>query len=209
MKKILLMVSTGIVLVLLYGCGSKTYNDENTLSSQKKERDIHSSQFTEQSSLNTTEDDSSSKVITENSVESKSSDSIVTLSEYNDSEIEYARVWLALGPNQDIDELDVLNIPTGTLINPYDKTSAVYPKDTIHLSGSRLVDGSVTYSSNGDGTITKYDVPHRWEQTPVVDLEKDEMKNLTQSLIDEGKIISIEPGDSEKIIKLIGIEFIH
>ena len=83
--------------------------------------------------------------------------------DYSPLQIEYARVWLQLGENQQIDELNVRRIPAGTLVNPDDHTSARYPKDVTQLAGSRLVDGSVTYSSNGDGTIQVYNVPLRWE----------------------------------------------
>src|SRR5690606_31259373 len=72
------------------------------------------------------------------------------LDEYSHEQIEYARVWLQLGPNPDIDELNVLHIPAGTPLNPDDETSANYPEDVIQLAGSRLIDGSVTYSGNGD-----------------------------------------------------------
>ncbi len=85
------------------------------------------------------------------------------LSEYSSEEIEYARVWLQLGPNQEVDELNVRYIPAGEPINPDDDTSANYPEDVIQLAGSRLVDGAVTYSGNGDGTINVYNVPLRWE----------------------------------------------
>ncbi|API92415.1 hypothetical protein KM914_11270 [Virgibacillus pantothenticus] len=66
--------------------------------------------------------------------------------------MEYARVWLQLGEIKDVDELNVRHIPAGTPLNPDDETSVNYPEDVIQLAGSRLVDGSVTYSSNGDGT---------------------------------------------------------
>ncbi|SES18263.1 hypothetical protein SAMN04487944_12241 [Gracilibacillus ureilyticus] len=74
------------------------------------------------------------------------------LSEYSSEQIEYARVWLQLGPNQEIDELNVWHIEAGEPLNPTDEKSAAYPEDVIQLAGSRLVDGSVTYSGNGDGT---------------------------------------------------------
>lgn len=55
----------------------------------------------------------------------------------------------------------VRHIPAGEPINHNDDTSANYSEDVIQLSGSRLVDGSVTYSGNGDGTINVYNVPLR------------------------------------------------
>lgn len=85
------------------------------------------------------------------------------LSRCSNEQIEYARVWLQLGPNQAIDELNVRHIPAGEPINPNDDTSANYPEDVIQLAGSRLVDGSVTYSGNGNDTVNVYNVPLRWD----------------------------------------------
>ncbi|RSU06258.1 hypothetical protein CBF30_10565 [Vagococcus entomophilus] len=131
------------------------------------------------------------------------------LSPYTDEQIEYASVWLSLGVNQQIDELNVLRIPAGTLINPNDTSSAVYPVNTIQLCGSRLIDASVTYSRNNDGTITVYNVPQRWEANLPEGLDKNYMKQYTQSLIDNGQIKRVEMGAPENIIKLINIQIIH
>ncbi|WP_026703211.1 hypothetical protein [Salibacterium aidingense] len=57
----------------------------------------------------------------------------------------------------------VEHISTGEPLHADDETSIDYPEDVIQLSGSRLVDGSVTYSSNGNGTINEYNIPKRWD----------------------------------------------
>lgn len=59
-----------------------------------------------------------------------------------------------LGPNQDIDELYITHINAGEPINPNDETSANYPEDVVHLSGSRLVDGSVLIVVTGMEQLT-------------------------------------------------------
>lgn len=119
------------------------------------------------------------------------------LSQYSNEEIEYARVWLQLGPNQDIDELNVRHIPAGEPINPHDDTSADYPEDVIQLAGSRLVDGSVTYSGNGDGTITVYNVPLRWDGNyPAGEV-------FYLDILANTKLVSIDPNEDEKVIALI------
>ncbi|MGD7008798.1 hypothetical protein [Metabacillus sp. 84] len=119
------------------------------------------------------------------------------LADYSSEEVEYARVWLQLGPNQEIDELNVRLIPAGTPLNPDDETSAGYPEDVIQLAGSRLVDGSVTYSGNGDGTVNVYNVPLRWDgQYPAGE-------QFYQDLISNTKTVSIGTGNDEAIVKLI------
>ncbi|MGM0837250.1 MAG: hypothetical protein ACQEV7_13925 [Bacillota bacterium] len=131
------------------------------------------------------------------------------LSGYTAKQIEYARVWLLLGPNQEIDELNAHRIPASTPINPNDDTSALYPEDVIQLAGSRLVDGSVTYSGNGDGTINVYNVPLRWETNVPDDLPENYMRELTEEIIENTELVYVDPGDDEKIIELIKLLKIH
>ncbi|WP_404819695.1 hypothetical protein [Sutcliffiella horikoshii] len=132
-----------------------------------------------------------------------------TLSHFSSQQIEYARVWLLLGPNQEIDELNVRIIPTGQPVNPLDETSATYPEEVIQLAGSRLVDGSVTYSGNGDGTINVYNVPLRFEQNVPKDLDKNYMRKLTESMIENTELVYVDPGQEEEIIKLIKLQKIQ
>lgn len=116
--------------------------------------------------------------------------------DYSPLQIEYARIWLQLGENQQIDELNVRRIPAGALVNPDDHTSARYPEDVTQLAGSRLIDGSVTYSSNGDGTIQVYNVPLRWESRE--DTDQGVMKEVTEEMIRHTKKVSVDTGDNEK-----------
>lgn len=129
------------------------------------------------------------------------------LAAYSSEKIEYARVWLQLGSNQEIDELNVRHISAGELINPNDDTSASYPEDVIQLAGSRLVDGSVTYHGNGDGTIHVYNVPLRWDSAD--DLDQGVMREVTENIIKNIKKVYVDPGDNEKIKRLIDIMVIH
>lgn len=131
------------------------------------------------------------------------------LSEFSNDEIEYARIWLMLGVNQNVDELNATKISAGSQINPNDETSTLYPEDVIQLAGSRLIDGSVTYSSNGDGTINVYDIPLRWENHVPEDLDKNYMQDLTQDIMDNTETIYVDPGKDQKIIGLIEIINIH
>ena len=129
------------------------------------------------------------------------------LSGYDSKHIEYARVWLQLGPNQDIDSLVVRHIKAGEPVNPEDETSVGYAEDIIQLSGTRLVDGSVTYSSNGNGTVDVYNVPLRWDGgAPVKD---DYMKTYTQNVIDHPELVQVLIGKNEELINLIKKLEIH
>lgn len=129
------------------------------------------------------------------------------LAAYPSERIEYARVWLQLGANQEIDELNVRHISAGEPINPNDDTSASYPEDVIQLAGSRLVDGSITYSGNGDGTINVYNVPLRWDSAH--HLDQGVMREVTENIIKNTKKVYVDTGDDEKVKQLIDMMSIH
>ncbi|GIN21638.1 hypothetical protein [Siminovitchia fordii] len=196
-------VALFVFVPLLVGCSdgkneeSKTVPSEN-VSVSKSEKELDDM---EEGNLTDKKIDESESTHTYNIEEEDA------LSEYSSQEIEYARVWLQLGPNQEVDELNVSYIPAGEPINPDDDTSASYPEDVIQLAGSRLVDGAVTYSGNGDGTINVYNVPLRWESP--ADVDNDFMKEYTEGILENTELVSIEPGDNEKIVELIGMLNVH
>lgn len=218
-----------LLVLLLVGCtGGKEEksNNDSALQSEKKNNETEdSNQITKDESEATTGSEASgTKNSNENaSTESSTDESKETslegqkneansekdnvLAEYSSEKIEYARVWLQLGANQEIDELNVRHISAGEPINPNDDTSAGYPEDVIQLAGSRLVDGSVTYSGNGDGTIKVYNVPLRWDSSD--DLSKGVMREVTEDIIKNAKTVYVDTGDSEKIKRLIDIMAIH
>lgn len=130
------------------------------------------------------------------------------LAEYSSEEIEYARVWLQLGPNQQIDGLYVRHIPAGTTLEPDHFPIVSYPEDVVQLSGSRIVDGSVTYSSNGDGTINVYNVPlpGRWyggSPTPPEGLDEETMREELEDIINNTELVYINPGNDDAVKKII------
>lgn len=218
-----------LLVLLLVGCmGGKeeTSNNDSALQSEENNNETKdSNQIAKDESEATT---GSEESITKNSNENASKESSAdesketssegqkneansekdnVLAEYSSEKIEYARVWLQLGANQEIDELNVRHISAGEPLNPNDDTSAGYPEDVIQLAGSRLVDGSVTYSGNGDGTIKVYNVPLRWDSSD--DLSKGVMREVTENIIKNTKTVYVDTGDSEKIKRLIDIMAVH
>ncbi|MEC1605079.1 hypothetical protein [Bacillus halotolerans] len=218
-----------LLVLLLVGCmGGKeeTSNNDSALQSEENNNETKdSNQIAKDESEATT---GSEESITKNSNENASKESSAdesketssegqkneansekdnVLAEYSSEKIEYARVWLQLGANQEIDELNVRHISAGEPINPNDDTSAGYPEDVIQLAGSRLVDGSVTYSGNGDGTIKVYNVPLRWDSSD--DVSKGVMREVTENIIKNTKTVYVDTGDSEKIKRLIDIMAVH
>lgn len=164
-------------------------DDSNQISKDESETTTGSKESATKNSNENTSKESSTDESQETSSEGlkneANSEKDNVLAEYSSEKIEYARVWLQLGANQEIDELNVRHISAGEPINPNDDTSANYLEDVIQLAGSRLVDGSVTYSGNGDGTIKVYNVPLRWDSSD--DVSKGVMREVTENIIKNTK----------------------
>ncbi|WP_087972032.1 hypothetical protein [Oceanobacillus rekensis] len=218
MKILTKFIYFNVAFFMLVGCAGNS-NEESTTDSSEKSSVLESTEelttqtdgSTSKSELEESETDDENDITAEESVNndsestsSKSGDLNVDdkedkekLDQYSSEQIEYARIWSQLGPNQELDELYVRHIPDGTLLNPDDETSASYPEDVIQLAGSRLVDGSITYSSNGDGTINVYNVPLRWDgRYPASD-------KFYIDIIENTELVYIDPGSDEEIIELI------
>lgn len=207
MKKNKLMSIVSLVAILLVGTSACALSTDDAPLEENNSSKSDAVESTEESTTSNDDSDESdesngdeeldSTSSKQNGSEQQTQKDSKPLSQYSNEQIEYARVWLQLGPNQDIDELNVRHIQAGEPINPHDDTSADYPEDVIQLAGSRLVDGSVTYSGNGDGTITVYNVPLRWDGNYPAgeDFYIDMIKNT--------KLVSIDPNEDEKVIALI------
>lgn len=211
MNKFKSILCFSTVTFLLIGCSNNKYQ-ETEPSSLTSNSALDIGKYTKEyiTKINDSEtpiiEDSSNRT-TQNEKDNQENANI--LSNFSNEEIEYARIWLLLGSNQEISELNVIKIPSGTPINPNDNTSTAYPEDVIQLAGSRLVDGSVTYSGNGNGTINVYNVPLRWESNTPGDLNENYMQEYTQSIIENTEVVDVDLGNVEEITKLIEIMNIH
>lgn len=213
MKLGTIILSTSLTLLMLTGCANDT--NETAPSDISESSSVAESTETPAASLDSTgsedselEDSSAAtdqmeSTVSESNASSGEQEESSDLSQYSSEEIEYARIWLQLGPNQEIDELYVNHIPAGELVNPLDETSAVYPEDVIQLAGGRLLDGSVTYSGNGDGTINIYNVPLRWESNTSPEADDNFMKEYTEELVENTELVYVEPASGEEIEQLI------
>jgi hypothetical protein len=192
LKNVYFTVLITVFLMIFAGCSDSSQTPASSPQDTNKEEVTSDSPSADKADANT-----ESPVHSSGDSTSENSDGEDTISQYSSEQIEYARIWLQLGPNQEIDELNVLHIPAGTLINPDDETSAPYPEDVIQLAGSRLVDGSVTYSGNGDGTINVYHVPLRWDGNYPAG------EDFYLEIIKNTQLVSVQLGDEDKIIELI------
>ncbi|MEC1442086.1 hypothetical protein [Bacillus subtilis] len=205
-----------LLIILLAGCtdskdeeAQQPSNQASAVQSDEKHTETEDSTkiHKDEAEPITESEESATKAANETSSAEENSKEDNVLAAYSSEKIEYARVWLQLGPNQEIDELNVRHISAGEPINPNDDTSASYPEDVTQLAGSRLVDGSVTYHGNGDGTIHVYNVPLRWDSAD--DVEKGVMREVTENIIKNRKTVYVDTGDNEKIKRIIDIMMIH
>ncbi|WHZ31081.1 hypothetical protein QNK01_06075 [Desemzia incerta] len=197
MKKQLHLTYFLIIPFVLFGCSNPSTEEKATVPSPESSLETTIISEEKESSEAVEVDSASSSHSTDEVESSLPSETYTTLNDYSNEEIEYARIWLQLGANQELDQLYAKKIPAGTPLNPDDETSAVYPEEVIQLTGTRLVDGSITYSSNRDGTINLYTVPLRWDGVYPAGEE------FYRDLLDQTKQVSIEPNVEEDIIELI------
>lgn len=177
-----------------------TFDSESKYSRNDNDLEKDNEEPKDKSDLSNNKDAPSDEEPNQNKyINNESSDSIENpLSEYSAEEIEFARVWLQLGATEDIDELNVRHIFAGEPLNPDDETSIDYPEDVVQLTGSRLVEGSITYSGNGDGTINVYyKIPQRW------DGKNPAGEDTYLKIIEATQLESIDPGDDKNVEKLI------
>ncbi|MDN6163768.1 MAG: hypothetical protein L0J01_06260 [Tetragenococcus halophilus] len=194
LKKLQIILISLSVLVLLAACGNGDTEEPAVDDEPAVEEPVD--EETDNEELDKQEEDDNPS----DSDDNKENDA---LADYSTEEIEYARVWLQMKDNMDINELKVIYIKKGDPVNPYEEEeSAEYPEDVIMLSGAGVAGNpGVVYSGNGDGTINLYDIPSHWQEG--IEPEGQTMEEYTRDIIENTEEIYIEPRDEEDVEKLI------
>ncbi|WP_418904787.1 hypothetical protein [Enterococcus saccharolyticus] len=230
LKRSLLLMAT---MFFLAGCGAKNEgikeSDVSTESlevSQSSTTSETSTTTTESATKETTSVPSSTSTVaaseksavvestTENSQVPDVSSEIVEepnlLAGYSDEQIEYARVWLAvMGTQYQADlangnfALHVNHAPAGSPINPYDENSLTFSDETVTLSGMYGYQSLVVYSSNHNGSITRYAVPSHFQDPGITPEDKARLKQQEQEILDNATIVNIPVGNDEAVKELI------
>lgn len=144
------------------------------------------------------------KADTTKAVEQATGDDKILLG-YSDDQIEYARVWLTLiGVKPS--ELNAKTITAGTSLDPYDKGSVMYPTDAIMLYGGYSAEGQIVYTSNRNGTINVYPVPSHWQIGPEVANDPEKVRALTQDILDNVRVVTVDVGNPRDVLDLIKIQ---
>ncbi|KAA9180247.1 hypothetical protein F6X86_03520 [Enterococcus durans] len=185
---------------------SSTSSTKQVTSSTKKESSISDTQSTTTTN--------SAEATTESTAQSSVAATDI-LAGYSDLQIEYARVWLATMGTQYKEwltdpgfKLHVTKQPVGTPIDSYDQGSVTYPTETIMLSGEYGYQSLVVYSSNHNGTITRYNVPSHW-QDPQMAQDPEYARSQTQNILDSAAVIPVPIGNPEDVKQLIDVLVIN
>lgn len=219
MKKIILAISIAGLLVILVGCNSNSNSSSDTITSQSKDNETQNKNEetnTSDSGDNTESSKKQNKEQNDNKKQQKNNDSNENqqsidknksyLNDFNSEEIEYARVWYQLISTRNdlkgIRDVYVTEIPKGSKVNPQAQNSAVYKENVVKLEAPMRAGGSITYSSNGDGTINVYNnIPYKWESSQTSDYSK--MDKVTRKAIEDNiETIYIKPHDNKQVAKL-------
>lgn len=226
MKKIILPILIVSLLVILVSCNnndSEHHNDNNssdTNTSENKDnetpKEIDEKTNTSDSENNSESSNKQNKEQNDNKKQEKNNDSNKNqqstdknksyLNNFNSEEIEYARVWYQLISTRNdlkgIRNVYVTEIPKGSKVNPQAQNSAIYKEKVVKLEAPMRAGGSVTYSSNGDGTINVYNnIPYKWENSQNSDYSQ--MNKITKKAIEENiETVYIKPYDNKTVAKL-------
>lgn len=213
MKKIILAISIVSFLVFLAGCNNKSAenNDNNSSSdtntSENKENETNTSENRDTKNKKQSDNKGQEKKNNDSNESHQTTDKNKSyLNNFSTEKIEYARVWYQLISTKNdlkgIRNVYVTKIPKGSKVNPQAQDSAVYKEDVVKLEAPMKAGGSVTYSSNGDGSINVYNsIPYKWESPQNSDYSQ--MDKITRKAIEDNvETIYINPHDNKTVAKL-------
>lgn len=219
MKKIILAISIVSFLVFLAGCNNKSAenHDNNSSSdtntSENKENETNTSgnrdtknKSNKQNEKQSDNEDQEKKNNDSNESHHSTDKNKSYLNNFSTEKIEYARVWYQLVSTKNdlkgIRNVYVTKIPKGSKVNPQAQDSAVYKEDVVKLEAPMKAGGSVTYSSNGDGSINVYNsIPYKWESPQNSDYSQ--MDKITRKAIEDNvETTYIKPHDNKTVAKL-------
>ncbi|OEK65744.1 hypothetical protein AST01_12105 [Staphylococcus equorum] len=223
MKKIILAISIVSFLVFLAGCNNKssenhdnnsssdTNTSENKENETNKKTNTSGNRDTKDKSNKQNKKQSNNKVQEKENNDSNESHQSTDknksyLNNFSSEKIEYARVWYQLISTRNdlkgVRNVYVTKIPKGSKVNPQAQNSAVYKEDVVKLEAPMKAGGSVTYSSNGNGSINVYNsIPYKWENPQNSDYSQ--MNKITRKAIEDNvETIYIKPHDNKTVAKL-------
>lgn len=219
MKKVILAISFVGLLVILASCNnnnSESHDNNSSSDTNTSKNEDNDTQSKIDKKTNTSESNKSS--VNNNNKQNKNQNDKSNktlqstdknkshLNNFSSEKIEYARVWYQLISTKNdlkgIRNVYVTKIPKGSKVNPQAQDSAVYKEDVVKLEAPMKAGGSVTYSSNGDGSINVYNnIPYKWESPQNGDYSQ--MDEITRKAVEDNiETIYIKPYDNKTVTRL-------
>lgn len=122
---------------------------------------------------------------------------------FNFHEVEWAKVMSLL--NYYPDDPHIINVyykPAGTIVTHTSKKSAVFPMDTVQLTGQFGYQSLVTYAVHEGGKkLTVYDVPSHYHHQMPYDSEENYL--YTKSIIDNAKTYNFEGFNKHDVLYIL------
>lgn len=204
MRKIFLMASS---VFLLAACGNDNSMDAGRDNSEFKEEELTEGS---ERKVKTMDDEKESTKFKEEELDEESEEKTKgadgLLNHYSAEEIEYARVWLTINGDQELDYLEELTVGKslpGEAVDSSIEGSAKYPEEVTHLTALSPT-RSIVYSSNGDGSINLYHTPVRWKGHPEYDGKTIEsLIKWTKEIVENPERVKIPKNDDRKVEKII------
>ncbi|UXR78455.1 MULTISPECIES: hypothetical protein [unclassified Staphylococcus] len=200
MKKQNMFIGVVASTMLLAGCGflnnnsEKPSQSETQTTSQKDKEKTQQDQNKKNETQNNSETEKNNTTKNNEAQQSKGS-STDHVYQKNTREY-YAQIWLSV--RNDIDSFDDLSLSYGV----YDRSgesvnynnadaSATFPQGTMQLMPTPTAGGSITFKDNGDGTITVYDVPTKFQDLQWIEDDNYSLSE-TQKMINSGQTYPIK-----------------
>lgn len=136
--------------------------------------------------------------------------------QYDNLEIEYARIIMTINDEPSLDQwivnngAPVVKVRYNSAGDPTEVSNKVpYPEEVTHLDSTSqgMAAGIITYSSHGDGHITRYPMPLHYHQE---DQSEEGYQQLAQESLDDADKIYVEPFDPYVVADFIGrVQFVY
>lgn len=138
---------------------------------------------------------------------------------YSQSEIDYARIIMTIYGEPSLDQwlvwnndwgIPVVNVSYNSAGDSTEVSNEVYyPENVTHLDFTRqgMAAGIITYSSHGDGHITRYPMPLHYQQE---DQSENGYEQLAKDALGDAYTLYVEPFEPYTVADFIGrIKFVY
>lgn len=125
---------------------------------------------------------------------------------YSNQQVQAARVWFTKFDRENGSAIDpdayysITHLEAGSAIAPI-PNSVNFSKPAISILATPTAAGGVTYTDNGDGTVTIYDIPLHFQDERYMDASYS--REFTQAILDKAQTISLGNFSEEQLMTFL------